>query len=76
MKQSPIHRREFIKRLKKLGWDGPHSGGKHQYMHKGFGREAFKLPIPNPHGSGELSVPLLRKLLNEAEISLEEWLNA
>jgi hypothetical protein len=52
MRLTPISRRDFIKRLRSMGWEGPESGGKHQYMIKG---EA-KLPIPNPHGRGEISV--------------------
>ena len=72
MKLSPIRRRDFIKRLRKLGWDGPFSGGRHQYMGKG----EHNVHIPNPHGNGEISVPLLKEILRQAEISNEEWLNA
>jgi hypothetical protein len=69
MRLSPTHRRNFIKRLRCLGWKGPEAGGKHQYMIKG----AMKLPIPNPHGSGEISVGRLRELLREIDVSIEEW---
>lgn len=41
----PVDRRTLIRKLKKLGFDGPYSGGKHQYMI----REQHKLVIPNPH---------------------------
>ena len=75
MKLSPIHRRDFIKRLRALGWEGPSPGGKHQYMRKGMGEGAFKVHVPNPHGSGEISVPLLRRILRQADISPNEWLN-
>ncbi len=71
MKLSPIHRRDFIKRLRSLGWDGPFSGGKHQYMGKG----AHMVHIPNPHGSGEIPVPLLRDILRQAGISVAEWVS-
>ena len=64
MRLTPIHRRDFIKRLKALGWDGPFAGGKHEYMCKGD----YNLPIPNPHGSGEISVPKLKELLGEIGI--------
>jgi hypothetical protein len=35
-----------------------------------------KLPIPNPHGSGEISVPMLNVILREIGVSREEWLRA
>jgi len=31
-----IKRKELIKHLKKLGFHGPYSGGKHQFMEKGI----------------------------------------
>src|ERR1017187_2976543 len=71
MRLTPVTRRELIKRLRNLGWDGPFSGGKHQFMVRG----AMKLPIPNPHG-GVLSVGMVSEILKETEISREDWLSA
>src|ERR1039457_5809846 len=71
MRLTPVTRRELIKRLRNLGWDGPLSGGKHQFMVKG----AMKLPFPNPHG-GVLSVGMVSEILKETGISREEWLSA
>ena len=34
---------------------------------------AMKLPIPNPHGTSEISVAKLREILNEIGVSREEW---
>lgn len=73
MRLTPIHRRDFIRRLKALGWDGPFSGGKHQY-HQYMAKGEVVLPIPNPHGSGEISVPKLKEILNEIGIRAAEWL--
>jgi predicted RNA binding protein YcfA (HicA-like mRNA interferase family) len=64
----PISRQEFISRLKELGFDGPHSGGKHQYMIKG----SIRLTVPNPHKK-EIGVELLSRLLKQADISRDEW---
>ncbi len=64
----PIKRRDLIRTLRKLGFDGPYSGGKHQYMVKG----ELKLFIPNPHGS-EISRALLLKLLKQAGIDRRDW---
>lgn len=72
MRLTPIHRRDFIKRLRKLGWEGPFSGGSHEFMVKGD----FNLPIPNFHGSGEISVPKLKEILNEIGIANRDWINA
>jgi predicted RNA binding protein YcfA (HicA-like mRNA interferase family) len=64
----PISRKELIRTLRKLGFEGPYSGGKHQFMLK----ENLTLTIPNPHKS-DISKSLLSKLLQQAGISKEEW---
>ncbi len=71
---TPCKRRDFIRRLRKLDFDGPYSGGRHQFMI--FGR--YRLAIPsNP----EYSVPQLRMMIREIEqiigreISPDEWEN-
>ncbi len=72
MRLTPVSRREFTRQLRELGWAGPFAGGKHEYMSKGN----FSVPIPNPHGSGEISVHKLAEILRELKISREEWLSA
>lgn len=72
MKLSPISRPALIRRLRSLDWSGPFSGTKHQHMAKGD----VQLTIPNPHGGKDIGVNLLKILLNEAEISRDDWLNA
>lgn len=67
----PVDRRTLIRKLKNLGFDGPFSGGKHQYMI----REQRKLVIPNPH-RGDISGPLLVKIFQQGGISQEEWEDA
>ena len=63
-----ISRSNLIKRLKKLGFDGPYSGGKHQFMIKGN----LRLAIPNPH-KGDIGIDLLSRILKQAGISNAEW---
>jgi len=41
----PIKRADLIRYLRKLGFEGPYGGGKHQYMVRG----ELKLALPNPH---------------------------
>ena len=76
MKLSPIHRRDFIKRLRKLGWEGPFPGKRHQMMRRVTPTGTIKVPIPNPHGSGEISVPKLKELLREMGISADDWIRS
>ncbi|MBW4517958.1 MAG: type II toxin-antitoxin system HicA family toxin [Timaviella obliquedivisa GSE-PSE-MK23-08B] len=63
-----ISRRDLIKNLKRLGFVGPYSSKRHQYMV----REENKVYIPNPH-QGDISKGLLLKVLSEAGVSREEW---
>ena len=63
-----ISRSNLIKRLKKLGFDGPYSGGKHQFMIK----ENLRLVIPNPH-KGDIGIDLLSRILKQARIATSEW---
>ena len=66
---SPVSYREFIRRLRQLGFEGPYSGGRHPQMRRGN----VTLIIPNPH-EGDIGVGLLRRLLKQAGISRHEWL--
>jgi len=65
---APISRRELIRKFKSLGYSGPFSGGKHQFMIKG----AQKIRIPNPH-TEDIGFALLKEILRQAGISAEEW---
>ncbi|MEK7585103.1 MAG: type II toxin-antitoxin system HicA family toxin [Patescibacteria group bacterium] len=56
----PISRRELIRKLRKLGFVGPYSGGKHEFMEKGN----LRLVIPNPH-HGDIGVGLLSIILKQ-----------
>ena len=69
---TPCRRREFIRRLRQLGFDGPFSGTRHQFMLY----QARRLAIPS---NAEYSVPQLRVMIWEVEeiigreITLVEW---
>jgi predicted RNA binding protein YcfA (HicA-like mRNA interferase family) len=64
----PIKRRDLIRYLEQLGFEGPYSGGKHQFMIK---RE-ITLRLPNPHRS-DIGKELLARILRQARINREEW---
>ncbi len=70
-KLSPISWRELVATLKSLGFIGPYEGGKHPYMVK----DDLVLTLPNPHKQ-EISVDLLKRLLRQADIDRDTWLDA
>ena len=68
----PLKRRDFIRKLRALGFDGPFSGTRHQFMISGQHRQT----IPT---NSEFSVPQNRMLFRQVEsilarpVSLDEW---
>ena len=68
----PLKRRDFIRKLRALGFNGPFSGTRHQFMVLGQHRQT----IPT---NSEYSVPQIRMLVRQVEsiidrsVSLEEW---
>ncbi len=66
----PVSWVDLVRRLRKLGFDGPYQGGKHPYMIKGN----LVLTIPNPHRR-DIGVALLSRILRRAGITKGEWLD-
>jgi predicted RNA binding protein YcfA (HicA-like mRNA interferase family) len=64
----PIKRSDLVRHLRQLGFEGPYSGGRHQFMVKG----ELKLYVPNPH-QGDISRGLLARILRQAGIDRDEW---
>jgi len=71
---APCKRRVFIQRLRKLGFDGPFSGSRHQFMI--FNHHRMSIP-----SNAEYSVPQVKMMVSEIQeiigrtISAEEWQN-
>ncbi len=63
-----IARKELIRHLKHLGFQGPYSGGRHQFMVKGD----TTIRVPNPH-QAHIGKDLLARILRQAGITREEW---
>lgn len=69
---APCKRRDFIRRLRAIGFDGPFSGTRHQFMVY----EQHRLAIPS---NAEYCVPQLRMMIREVEeiigrkITTDEW---
>jgi predicted RNA binding protein YcfA (HicA-like mRNA interferase family) len=64
----PTGRRDLVRYLQKLGFDGPFSGGKHEFMVRGD----VAVRVPNPH-RGDIRRDLLSRILKQAGIDREEW---
>ncbi len=64
----PIKRDDLIRYLKELGFAGPYSGARHQFMIK----NGLRLRIPNPH-HGDIGRELLSRILRQAGISSANW---
>ncbi|OGF93937.1 hypothetical protein A2Y47_00190 [Candidatus Giovannonibacteria bacterium RIFCSPLOWO2_12_43_8] len=60
--------RKLIQKFRRLGFDGPYSGGRHLFMAKG----EIRVRIPNPH-KGDISRHLVAEILRQAGISPDDW---
>lgn len=69
----PCKRDDFVRRLRRLGFEGPYAGGRHHFLVYGNHR----LAIPT---NAEYSVPQLKMMLREVaeivgrEISQTAWI--
>jgi predicted RNA binding protein YcfA (HicA-like mRNA interferase family) len=66
---APVSWTILVRRLRKLGFEGPYQGGKHPYMIK----DDIVLTIPNQHRS-EIGIDLLSRILKQAGITRSMWL--
>ena len=66
----PVSRRELIRKLRQAGFNGPFSGGRHQFMERG----RFRLILPNPHGK-DIGASLLSRIARDIGISSKEFEN-
>ncbi len=64
----PITRTDLVRSLREIGYLGPYTRGRRQYMVKG----QLKLAIPNPH-HGDIGRDLLARVLRQAGITRDEW---
>jgi len=69
---TPCKKRDFIRKLRKLGFDGPFSGTRHQFLI--FAQHRLAIP-----SNAEYSVPQIRMMVREIEeiicrvITVDEW---
>ncbi len=62
---NPCKRNDFISKLKVLGFKGPYSGAKHQFMIYG----QHRLSIPS---NKEYSIPQLKMMVTEITLIIDE----
>jgi len=68
---TPLRPREVFRKLRRLGFVGPISGGRHARMvHPETGKI---VPVP-VHKSKDVSVGLIRAIIHEAGITRQEWI--
>ena len=64
----PVHRADLVRALRSLGFAGPFSGGRHEFMVRGD----VTLRIPNPH-QGDIGKDLLARVLRQGRIDRVDW---
>ncbi len=67
-KLAPIKRKDLIYYLRQLGFDGPYSGGNHQFMKK----DLLKVRLPNPH-QADIGKTLLSNISKQANVERKIW---
>jgi predicted RNA binding protein YcfA (HicA-like mRNA interferase family) len=65
----PVSRRELIRRLGDLGFNGPFTGTDHEFMTKG----TVRVKLPNPHHGQDIGADLLVRILRDSGINRDEW---
>ena len=64
----PVQREDFVSCFRRMGFEGPYAGGKHEIMRKGL----QTIRVPNPH-RGDISTGLLVGIPRDAGIDRKEW---
>ena len=64
----PVPRPDLVRRLRKIGFEGPYAGGTHEFML----RHGHRIILPNPHRH-TIGADLLARLLRQAGVTREEW---
>ena len=70
-KLTPLKPEEVISKLRKLGFEGPYPGGKHLRMINFNTKKIIPVPF---HKGRDVSVGLIREIINELGISRDDWL--
>jgi len=67
----PLKSAGVIKKLRKIGFSGPFPGGKHIRMVNLKTGKIVPIPV---HKGKDVSIGLIREIINEIGISRKEWM--
>jgi len=70
----PISRRELIRRLEELGFEGPWPGGKHDFMRRPSDQLRLALPRADAK-SREIGIELQKRIPREIGVRTAQWLS-
>ena len=70
-KIKPLSRKVLIQKLIKLGFSGPFSASRHQFMIDLSNRKIF---IPNPHKK-DIDIPLLMAIIKQIGIRKDDFID-
>jgi len=68
---TPLKAQEVIRKLRRLGYIGPISGGRHVRMVHPESGQIIPIPV---HGNKDISVGLIREIIKQAGITRDGWL--
>jgi predicted RNA binding protein YcfA (HicA-like mRNA interferase family) len=68
---TPLKPGDVIKKLRKIGFGGPFPGGKHIRMVNLKTGKVIPIPV---HKGKEVSIGLIKEIINEIGISRKEWI--
>ena len=68
---TPLKPVEVFRKLRRLGYVGPISGGRHMRMVNLQTSKIIPVPV---HGSSDVGVGLIREIIKEADITRDEWI--
>jgi hypothetical protein len=70
----PCKRKQFVRKLRKLGFDGPFTGTRHHFMV--YGDDRLAIPSNQQYSIAQLKM-MLREVetILESKISLDRWNN-
>jgi len=63
---------EVIRKLRRLGFEGPFGGGKHVFMR--HPETGVKIPVP-VHGGRDIPIGTLKAIMKQANATVEAWQN-
>lgn len=73
-RMTPISYREFMRRLRKLGFEGPEPGGSHDFMVRDGDQLKVNLPRKDQKDK-EIRVPMQQIIMHQIGVSRKKWMS-